>query len=481
MALVVAAVLDADQGSLGPAEVTPLAGAAQQLAGALDAPEEVVGRQEQQVAAAVAKAGDGGQLAVGDVLVVAREDDQVVGRGEACRGRGLQLVIGDRVHRDAVLDQPLLERHVVAAEERRDATPQERARQIDGGRWPARVPGVTPAVAVGVVEVVGLPRVGRDHDGDPVLAQQGGAHDERGEADPAVGGDELREVDAGGDLWHDDLDVAGGVAVLAPVDRLGGADRNAHHGVIGHGLARVALRPEQLQRERGCVGGNAEAGAGAGGRARERERRIDTLDAHHRPALTLARRRQATQAAPVARVVGDRDPDQVAARAQVGRRQPVVARRPGREVEARLEHRFRRLRCGCAVEDDGGCLAEREADRGAVAHAVAVRRDGGQQRAVAGVGGAAVDDAQMAEARCGGVDAERCLAQQLPARDEAQPVVAVRQPAAGEQAAPVQHQRRAGRLPAQPAQHRAAGRADLQPERRRLRQPRVDLGAAGLR
>ena len=136
-------------------------------AAAVDPPEEVVGRQEEQVAAAVAVALDQVVEPSRHVLGVAREHDQVVGRTKRVRRREcLEVLVAVHVDVLARLREPVLEAEVVAAVAVRDATVRVRAGHVDDVGAPAGVPGVAPAVAVGVVEVVGLPRRRRQHHGD---------------------------------------------------------------------------------------------------------------------------------------------------------------------------------------------------------------------------------------------------------------------------------------------------------------------------
>ena len=83
--LVVGAILRAEQGRLGTPEIAPRLRARQDPAALDDAPEEVVRRQEQRGARRVAVLLDDVVLVVGHVLRVAREDDEVVERGQVAR------------------------------------------------------------------------------------------------------------------------------------------------------------------------------------------------------------------------------------------------------------------------------------------------------------------------------------------------------------------------------------------------------------
>ena len=76
LAAVVVEVLDAQECGFGPAEIPPLDDAIHHATVDDDLPVEVVRREEDQVAAAVAVVGDRVVLVRGHVLVVTGEDDQ---------------------------------------------------------------------------------------------------------------------------------------------------------------------------------------------------------------------------------------------------------------------------------------------------------------------------------------------------------------------------------------------------------------------
>src|SRR2546421_122566 len=164
-------VLDPDQGGLGPAELAPLPAAAQERPFAPDLPREVVRREEHEPPAEIAEAPD---YVVGvrrHVLLMLRKDDQVVGPAQGVAGADAgEVVVGEPVHLLARPAQPRDERQVPIAEAVREASARIRPAQVDPGDRAAHLPGVTPAVAVLVGEVVRLPGVGREDDGDPVLA-----------------------------------------------------------------------------------------------------------------------------------------------------------------------------------------------------------------------------------------------------------------------------------------------------------------------
>src|SRR5439155_26661654 len=135
-------------------------------------PVEVVGRQVGQVAASTAVTTHHLVLAGRDVLVMAREDDQVVGLRERCRiHAGGEVAVGEVIDAAVTPHQPVQEVQVVLTEVRRNAPSQiVPAEPRRGALVPRDVPAVSPAVPVLVLEVVGLPRErGHDH-GDAMLA-----------------------------------------------------------------------------------------------------------------------------------------------------------------------------------------------------------------------------------------------------------------------------------------------------------------------
>ena len=86
-AVVVADVLNSDQGGFGAAHVAPLGDAGHVVVADDGPPEEVVRREEHEVPAAIAEADDRVVLSVGHVLVMAGEDEQVVGRSKLASTR----------------------------------------------------------------------------------------------------------------------------------------------------------------------------------------------------------------------------------------------------------------------------------------------------------------------------------------------------------------------------------------------------------
>ena len=110
-AVVVGAVLDADETRLGPPVVAPELDPAHRRALLLDLPEEVVGGEEDQAAAEVAEALDDVVGVRRHVLAVPREDDEVVERPQVvARRERLEVVVGDEVRRLARPVQPAQER-----------------------------------------------------------------------------------------------------------------------------------------------------------------------------------------------------------------------------------------------------------------------------------------------------------------------------------------------------------------------------------
>ena len=97
MLAVVADVLPAEQAASGRPRSRHWATRVIVAAVEVDPPEEVVRREEHQVAAAVAEAVDGVVLVLGHVLVVAGEDDQLVRLREPRAGRAVELGLREEV------------------------------------------------------------------------------------------------------------------------------------------------------------------------------------------------------------------------------------------------------------------------------------------------------------------------------------------------------------------------------------------------
>ena len=97
-AVVVGAVLRADEPRLGPPFAAERPDPAHRVALLLDPPEEVVRGEEDQPAAEVAEPLDDVVGVRGHVLAVPGEDDEVVERAEVvARGERLEVVLGDHV------------------------------------------------------------------------------------------------------------------------------------------------------------------------------------------------------------------------------------------------------------------------------------------------------------------------------------------------------------------------------------------------
>ena len=122
LAHVVRDVLDAEERGLGAPELAPLGDPGHHAVLEVDAPEEVVRREEDEAAAAVAEALDRVVLGGRHVLVVAGEDERVVGPAERRRvADGVELGLGQDVDLLARPAQPVQEVEVVAPEVGRDA------------------------------------------------------------------------------------------------------------------------------------------------------------------------------------------------------------------------------------------------------------------------------------------------------------------------------------------------------------------------
>src|SRR4029453_11967327 len=106
---------------------------------------------------------------------------------------------------------------------------EERPREIDAPGRVADVPAVAPTVAVQVPELVRLPCVRREDDGDARERSQA-LDDERRVANAPVGSAESEEVEPARPVAGADYpQQAGSVSVASPVD----ADRARHRGAQG--------------------------------------------------------------------------------------------------------------------------------------------------------------------------------------------------------------------------------------------------------
>ena len=127
-----AAVLHADQLRLRAAEIAPELDAPDPSILEVDAPEEVVRRQEREVAAEISVALDHVVDVRRDVLLVTREDDRVVARGEVVAARDLlQVLVRDVVAALPGVDEEAQKTALLRAVVRRLAVARERAAEQD--------------------------------------------------------------------------------------------------------------------------------------------------------------------------------------------------------------------------------------------------------------------------------------------------------------------------------------------------------------
>ena len=267
-AVVVRPVLDADDRGFGPADAPPEPCPSQRASLEAHLPEEVVRREEGEIAAEVAEVLDQVELMPRHVLGVAREDDEVVEGSQLLAGANrLEVGLGEELRLLARRVEPAEEADVVLPPLRRHAAAKEHPAELRGALRALRVPGVAPAVPVGVAEVVGLPRVRRDHDRDAARRPERRRPDgERRVADPAVVRRQLHEVDAG--RPRADREVERRAAVSG---RPGNRHRLVHRHAVHERVAvrRAFLRPgaEGLQGQRLCIGLDRQAGRAAARRS----------------------------------------------------------------------------------------------------------------------------------------------------------------------------------------------------------------------
>jgi hypothetical protein len=254
----------------------------QRLALAHDAPVEVVGGEEHQVAAEVPVRADHLVDMVRHVLLMAGEHDQVVGASE--RGGAahpLEVVVGEEVGLQLVDPEPADEPEVVGAEVGRDAVVEVRAGEHEGAVAATRVPGIAVPVAVAVPEVVGLPRVGRQDDGDARRPESPRRDDERREADPAVRSEKLSEVEPALPVADAEPDRAGSASVSPRVgDGIG--DGRAAHLPRAVGAPGLPAGAKDLHRQFCRVGRDDEPRQRSRRVASPCEVRADALHPHHR-------------------------------------------------------------------------------------------------------------------------------------------------------------------------------------------------------
>ena len=231
--------------------------------------------------------------------------------------------------------QPAEDRAVVRLEAGRHAAVAVRAVELDG--WvAARVPRVSPAVAVAVVHVVRLPGVGRQDDELALQAGSGRAQHERREADAPVVGRQLGRVEAGRPGAGLDGDRGRRRPLAGPVDR--------------HRVALRARPPSRrcarcssysapqwrnCRRQRTRVGQDPELHRLAGQVRAPQERGLDAEHADDGRLLLGDRRRAlAAEDRRAGSLAGDRQPHHVRAH---GRRD---VGRPGQRVRAWREARL---------------------------------------------------------------------------------------------------------------------------------------------
>ena len=255
--------------------------------------------------------------------------DQLLGRADR-----LEVRLGQDVRLLAGRGEPAEEVDVVLAPLRRDAAPDEHAAEAGGALGALGVPGVAPAVAVGVAEVVRLPRVRRHHDGDAApLAERRRPDHEGRVADPSVVRGQLDEVDTRRPGAERPVQRRAAVPRL-PLDRHRLVDGNAVHQRVAVRARVLAACAEGLQRQRGGVGLDRQPGGARGDVALGREARVDAEHADDRRAeLAALARVVGAVGAPVAGAVEGAEADQVRARPD----RPV--REPGERVPARLQVR----------------------------------------------------------------------------------------------------------------------------------------------
>ena len=168
------------------------------------------------------------------------------------------------------------ELHVIAAEALRDPSPLVRPREIDAALRPERIPRVTEAVAVAVVEVVGVPCRRRQHHRDS-LHRRRRSHHERREPDVTrrsvePRGIEPARIDVERHLHRRRLPAA------PDCDAYGIPDRHPPHLVVAVGGTRLGPAPQQRHPQPRGIGLHVQRDLLAGKRTAPPERR---LDVHH--------------------------------------------------------------------------------------------------------------------------------------------------------------------------------------------------------
>ena len=336
------------------------------------------------------------------------EHDEVVEAGERIAVQHLEVGLGEVVRLLAALGEPAKEAEVVLAVLRRHTPPQKRATEPYRALRPLGIPGVAPAVAVLVAEVVRLPGVRGDDHGDTRRAELGRADDEGRKADAAVVGSELREVDARRPGADRDGDRSRTIEARPPdVDRIGHRDAVHERVVVGRDVFWPGAK--QLQGQRVGVALDPERGGFAGNVALPREAGVHAENPDHgrrRPPARLGVARAV--GAPVPCRVSDVEQGQVRSRRDRRFREPRERVTAWPECRGHLIHGLRSAQGARNAEVDGRALGQREADLRRVAHQVAVRRDGDEEPPVAGVFlGRARVGTQIEELRGSPIDAQR--------------------------------------------------------------------------
>src|SRR5262249_18730618 len=144
-------VLDADDGRFGLPELPEERSAHERGAAVRHASVEVVRREEEQIPAVVPIPADDVVLVLGHVLLMPREDEQVVPLRElVATADAVEVVVGEEVDLLAGPVEPRDEVEVPVVEAERNAEVEKRTLEVDAG-VPADVPRVAPAVAVRVL------------------------------------------------------------------------------------------------------------------------------------------------------------------------------------------------------------------------------------------------------------------------------------------------------------------------------------------
>ena len=328
-AVVVGAVLHTAEPRLGPADGPPLRVTPQDVAILGDLPEEVVRGEEDQPPAEVAEALDHVVGVLGHVLAVAREDDEVVLLPELVAAREqLEVVVREDVRVATRLLEPAEEREVVAEETRRHASfaigPVEHDRRLT-----ARVPRVAPPVPVRVVEVVGLPGVRRENDGDAILAGLGRPEHERSEPDPPVVGLEPCRVEPARPLTGLNDDRVARRALARPVDRDGIGHLDAGHLVASQARVGAVADAQERELERRRIGLDTQRHSLLGQVRPLRECRLDAEHPHDGSLDAGGRGRTPAPVCAATAVCLHREPHDVRADRGVGRRTPRQGVVPG--------------------------------------------------------------------------------------------------------------------------------------------------------